>query len=486
MFSGCETVLHSRRFFVSCLQLHPHRLYTSVSIAIPPSITLSSSSSSCCPQRSSSLSPHHHILSSGPLYHSLNSFSSSYFLSSCHRPIHSSFSRRPYHSLSSSIFSSHYSPLPSSSSSREPHPSLLLRHSFSSSSCSAGAMDLKEVLDILEQLAPLSLAESWDNVGLLVEPSKPRPIKTILLTNDLTLPVMEEAEAIGCDLIVSYHPPLFRPMKRLVQRDWKQRLAVRAVEGGMAVFSPHTSWDSAKGGLNDWLIGGVGSGSVSVLSQAQCSAPQRQKLEFTVKNQEQLDAIMAELKETPNINTLQYTTVRLESDGFHASVVCGGSVLPSCVQVLLGHAAVGPSMRITQLQQSPLIGCGQGRLCHLSEPVTVATAVQRMKAHLGLPHLRLALGHQKTTESLVSSVAVCAGSGASVLQGVKADLYITGEMSHHEVLDAVATGTSVILSDHSNSERGFLAVVRERLTVRLPDSITVAISKTDRDPLEVV
>lgn len=119
-------------------------------------------------------------------------------------------------------------------------------------------MDLKEVLDILEQLAPLSLAESWDNVGLLVEPSKPRPIKTILLTNDLTLPVMEEAEAIGCDLIVSYHPPLFRPMKRLVQRDWKQRLAVRAVEGGMAVFSPHTSWDSAKGGLNDWLIGGVG------------------------------------------------------------------------------------------------------------------------------------------------------------------------------------------------------------------------------------
>lgn len=73
-----------------------------------------------------------------------------------------------------------------------------------------------------------------------------------------------------------------------------------------------------------------------------------------------------------------------------------------------------------------------------------------------------------------------------MLSGVKADLYITGEMSHHEVLDAVAKGTSVILSDHSNSERGFLAVFRERLAATLPDSVTVVVSKADRDPLEVV
>lgn len=59
-------------------------------------------------------------------------------------------------------------------------------------------------------------------------------------------------------------------------------------------------------------------------------------------------------------------------------------------------------------------------------------------------------------------------------------------MSHHEVMDAVARGTSVILSDHSNSERGYLAVFRERLAVRLPDSVTVVQSKADRDPLEVI
>ena len=59
-------------------------------------------------------------------------------------------------------------------------------------------------------------------------------------------------------------------------------------------------------------------------------------------------------------------------------------------------------------------------------------------------------------------------------------------MSHHEVLDAVAKGTCVILSDHSNSERGFLAVFKERLAVCLPDSVNVVTSRADRDPLEVV
>lgn len=65
-------------------------------------------------------------------------------------------------------------------------------------------------------------------------------------------------------------------------------------------------------------------------------------------------------------------------------------------------------------------------------------------------------------------------------------IHYSGEMSHHEVLDAAAKGTSVILSDHSNSERGFLSVFRERLAVRLPDRVAVVVSKADRDPLEVV
>ncbi|XP_061563646.1 NIF3-like protein 1 [Cololabis saira] len=356
-------------------------------------------------------------------------------------------------------------------------------------SCSApltGAMELRDVLQVLEQLAPLSLAESWDNVGLLVEPSKSRPIKTILLTNDLTDAVMEEAEAMSCNLIISYHPPLFRSIKRLVQKDWKQRLAIRAIEAGIAIFSPHTSWDSVKGGVNDWLVGGLGSGKVSVLSQAIGSMSHSHKLEFMAKSKEELNAVLEELKACESEATQLHLRSSSDSSGIHVSTSCSDSTLTPSVQTLLRHASASQSLSILKLEKPPLPGHGQGRLSVLDEPVTVAAAVQKMKSHLGLSHLRLALGSGKTLESSVSSVAVCAGSGASVLNGVKADLHITGEMSHHEVLDAVARGTSVILSDHSNSERGFLAVFRERLAVRLPETVTVVVSAADRDPLQVV
>ncbi|KAK2884817.1 NIF3-like protein 1 isoform X2 [Channa argus] len=347
-------------------------------------------------------------------------------------------------------------------------------------------MELKDILQVLEQLAPLSLAESWDNVGLLVEPSKPRPTKTILLTNDLTDAVMEEAEAMTCDLIISYHPPLFRPIKCLVQKDWKQRLAIRAVEAGIAIFSPHTSWDSVKGGLNDWLVGALGSGQVSVLSQALSSTALSHKLEFRVRSAEELDTVMEELKACGSGATLQHSVSRPDSSGTHVTLACSDSALTPSVQTLLRHSTPSQSLSILKLEKHPLPGHGQGRLSVLHQPVTMATAVQKVKSHLGLGHVRLALGLGKTLESSVRTVAVCAGSGASVLSGVKANLYITGEMSHHEVLDAVAQGISVILSDHSNSERGFLAVFRERLTVRLPDTVNVVLSKADRDPLEVV
>ncbi|XP_006805777.1 NIF3-like protein 1 isoform X1 [Neolamprologus brichardi] len=383
------------------------------------------------------------------------------------------------HSLPSSTHSHHI--LPSRQSSARLPPSV----NFSSAH-SSGLMELKEVLQVLEQLAPLSLAESWDNVGLLVEPSKPRPVKTILLTNDLTDAVMEEAVAVSCDLIISYHPPLFRPIKRLVQKDWKQRLAVRAVEAGIAVFSPHTSWDCVKGGVNDWLVGGLGSGQVSVLSQVLGAASHGHKLEFTVRSAEELNMIMEELKACDGGTTLQHSGSRPDSSGIHVSVTCCDSALTPSVQALLGHGTPSQSLTIVKLEKPPLLGHGQGRCSVLDQPVTIRAAVQKLKSHLGLSHLRLALGWGQTPESSVCNVAVCAGSGASVLNGVKADLYVTGEMSHHEVLDAVAKGTSVILSDHSNSERGYLAVFRERLAVRLPDSVTVVLSKADRDPLEVV
>ena len=87
---------------------------------------------------------------------------------------------------------------------------------------------------------------------------------------------------------------------------------------------------------------------------------------------------------------------------------------------------------------------------------------------------------------MVRSVAVCAGSGGSLLRGVRSDLLVTGEMSHHEVLDAVHNGSSVVLCHHSNTERGYFSSLRDKLIASLGNQIDIFISEADRDPLDIV
>ena len=125
------------------------------------------------------------------------------------------------------------------------------------------------MVKVLEQVAPTSHAETWDNVGLLLEPSPPQRIEQLAITNDLTEEVLEELLQLwgngGCGLVVSYHPPIFKALKRLTQSSSKERVLVRAMEAGLAIYSPHTALDNMEGGINDWLLGGVGQGEVVAL-----------------------------------------------------------------------------------------------------------------------------------------------------------------------------------------------------------------------------
>ncbi|KAI9190799.1 GTP cyclohydrolase 1 type 2/Nif3 [Polychytrium aggregatum] len=135
-------------------------------------------------------------------------------------------------------------------------------------------------------------------------------------------------------------------------------------------------------------------------------------------------------------------------------------------------------------------GSGSGRICQLQRPIPLCELVNQIKLHLGLSHLRVA-STDPSMAQLVRTVGICAGSGSSVLGGTKADVYWTGEMSHHEVLDAVASNTSVILCEHTNTERGFLsAVLKPRLEELLNNdggpAATVLCSTADTDPLRIV
>lgn len=82
-------------------------------------------------------------------------------------------------------------------------------------------LPLTEVLKELNRFADLNLAEKWDNVGLIVEPYSETQIKNILLTNDLTIDVMQESIEKKINLIISYHPPIFSALKRITNSTWK-------------------------------------------------------------------------------------------------------------------------------------------------------------------------------------------------------------------------------------------------------------------------
>ena len=95
---------------------------------------------------------------------------------------------------------------------------------------------LKRVIDAMEKIAPLSLAETkWDNVGLLIEAPFPRhAAKKIMLTIDLTSSVLNECikdQNVG--VIIAYHPPLFKPFKRLVLTDENQKIALICASSGL-------------------------------------------------------------------------------------------------------------------------------------------------------------------------------------------------------------------------------------------------------------
>ena len=80
---------------------------------------------------------------------------------------------------------------------------------------------LKDVVSAMNKFADTSLAASWDNVGLLVEPTESKIVSHILLTNDLTEDVMDEAIKLKTDLIVTYHPLIFVPLKSITTKSWK-------------------------------------------------------------------------------------------------------------------------------------------------------------------------------------------------------------------------------------------------------------------------
>ncbi len=115
------------------------------------------------------------------------------------------------------------------------------------------SMPLSDLLNALCQLTPLEEAGDWDNVGLLLEGSR-RELSKVLLTLDISPEVVAEAIENDVDLLIAYHPPIFRGLKRLTREDPLTAMMLDLLEAGISLFSPHSALDAATGGFSDSLM----------------------------------------------------------------------------------------------------------------------------------------------------------------------------------------------------------------------------------------
>jgi len=118
----------------------------------------------------------------------------------------------------------------------------------------------RTVQRVMDKIAPLALAEPWDNVGLLLEAPKAwHESSQVLLTIDLTPSVLSEAlsSTPPTSCIIAYHPPIFKPTSSFTLSNPLQSSLLRCAAAGISVYSPHTALDSVSGGIHDWLASGL-------------------------------------------------------------------------------------------------------------------------------------------------------------------------------------------------------------------------------------
>lgn len=399
-------------------------------------------------------------------------------------------------------------------------------------------MKIADILCVLRALAPEHLAEPWDKVGLQVGdahwPLTPRAggkrgnaRPRAMLCIDLTEPVMAEAVEAGVALIVAYHPPIFDPLPRLTGDDWKGRIVMRAIEQRIAIYSPHTALDSAAGGVNDWLCETVLPGVMAAVSAdaekgatakggtirpIRPSSPGKKERPYklvTFVPPKHLEPLREALFHAGagSIGAYDQCSFSLEGEGTFRggegtnptigvpgklervnerrleTIVPAGRLAEVVAALMKAHPYEEPAFDLIRLDLPPSSGgegVGQGRVVTLEKPIALATLIARLKNHLGVERLDVAAppGLRR-----IRTIGVCAGAGGSLLEEAgPVDAFITGELRHHQVLAGVSRGQAIVLAGHTQTERPYLPVYRERLRRRLGTGVEWLISRQDRPP----
>jgi dinuclear metal center YbgI/SA1388 family protein len=332
-------------------------------------------------------------------------------------------------------------------------------------------MTIKDLTNQIEELAPLSLQESYDNAGLIIG-DHDTTIKGALITLDVTEEVLHEAIEKGCNLIIAHHPLIFKGLKKLNNNSMVERLVVLAIKSDIAIYAVHTNLDNVYLGVNAMIAEKLGLVNTTIL------APKDQILKKLVFfcPVDHAGKVRAAIFGSGAGHIGNYDSCSFNSSGegtFRANEgadpfvgeigqlhtekeVRVESVFPDYLKIqivsamLKAHPYEEVAYDIYPIERS-FDKVGAGMMGELKEPEDTQDFLARIKKVFGTGCIR----HTKIIKEKILKVALCGGSGSFLLRNAiasGADIFITGDIKYHDFFEA---DSKIIVADigHYESEQ---------------------------------
>lgn len=334
--------------------------------------------------------------------------------------------------------------------------------------------------------APLPLQDGFDNAGLQVGLTDAE-VTGVLLCLDVTEAVVDEAVALGCNLIVSHHPLIFSPLKRVTGATYVERCVIKALANGIAVYSAHTNLDNAPGGVNYRIAAKLGLQNVRILVPKE-GALLKLSVYVPVAH---ADAVRSALFAAGCGNIGNYGSCSYNAVGYGtfeagegANPFCGSvgslhkeeevridTIMPAYIKgrvvkaLMAAHPYEEPAFDIYPLQNS-WNSVGAGIVGELPVAVDETAFLQQVKDTFSVGGMH----HTGLLGKLVKRVALCGGAGGSfagAAVAAGADVYITGEARYHDLLNYDGKMVVAVIG-HYESEQFTMEIFKEIISGACP------------------
>lgn len=352
----------------------------------------------------------------------------------------------------------------------------------------------RQIYDAIDQIAPYRYAEQSDNTGLMIEAE--REITKVLLALDVSHAVIDEALRTGAQLILTHHPLIFNPIKRLTHRD----LAYRLISAGISCLSAHTNLDSAPGGVNDVLAQRLGLKNVRVFGDVTHEHYDKIIVFAPPFHAQLIHAVMAEagagqIGEYSDCAFLSEGTGLFRPSGAASPFIGSANELERVPEVKIEAicprektAAVIAAMKAVHPYEEPAFDIfenralrtesAMGRIGELDAPIQPQAFAYFVGETLGSGSIRYTDGGR-----VIRRVAVCGGAGGSYFSralSMGADAFVTADLRYYQAFDALNAELTLIDAGHFATETIVLAPLMAQLTPLFPD-ISFAVAQSNAD-----